>query len=130
MVKKDIVIIGSGAAGIAAAYQLMKSGVKVTVVEARDRPGGRINTIIPESFSIPIEAGAEFIHGSLPLTLSLIKEAGLSTLSMEGKTYRIKDGKVNNSEEFFCFYKTSCYIPSSYGLTNIFQEAENYGKRK
>ena len=40
----DVIIIGSGAAGLAAARELSAAQLKVIVLEARDRIGGRINT--------------------------------------------------------------------------------------
>jgi monoamine oxidase len=73
----NIIVIGAGAAGLMAAYQLSKAGKKVTVLEARKRVGGRIHTIANTPFSKPVELGAEFIHGNLPVTLSLLKEAGI-----------------------------------------------------
>lgn len=55
-------VIGAGMAGLAAADSLHKAGETVTVLEARNRIGGRVHT--DRSFSdIPVELGAEFIHG-------------------------------------------------------------------
>ena len=55
-------IIGAGTAGLAAARDLVKTGEVVTVLEARERVGGRVYT--NRTFSpIPVEFGAEFIHG-------------------------------------------------------------------
>ena len=73
----DIIIIGAGAAGLMAAYTLVKAGKKVTILEARNRIGGRIHTINNKSFSKPVELGAEFIHGDLPVTLGLLKAGGI-----------------------------------------------------
>jgi monoamine oxidase len=50
-------------AGLTAARHLVDAGLSVTVVEARDRLGGRIHTV-RDFCSEPIEAGAEFIHGA------------------------------------------------------------------
>jgi len=40
----DVLIIGAGAAGLAAARELSHAGIRVIILEARDRIGGRINT--------------------------------------------------------------------------------------
>jgi monoamine oxidase len=77
MEKTDILVIGAGAAGLMAAYKLSQQGKKVIVLEARNRTGGRIHTINQESFFQHAELGAEFIHGDLPVTLNLLKEAGI-----------------------------------------------------
>lgn len=71
------IIIGAGAAGLMAASELCRRGVSVEVLEAQNRIGGRIHTFTPHGFTQPVEAAAEFIHGSLPLTLSLMKKANL-----------------------------------------------------
>lgn len=96
----DTIIIGAGAAGLMAARELGSSGEKIAIIEARDRLGGRINTIKPDGFTVPLETGAEFIHGNLPVTLSLLKQAGISFHSMRGKTYQVKRGNLLESEEF------------------------------
>ncbi|HEX4923669.1 MAG TPA: NAD(P)/FAD-dependent oxidoreductase, partial [Bdellovibrionales bacterium] len=59
----DVIIVGAGAAGLACAAELLQHGKKIVVLEARDRVGGRIHTLyLPES-PVPVELGAEFIHG-------------------------------------------------------------------
>lgn len=57
-----IVVIGAGVAGLSAAHTLRQAGRDVTVVEARERIGGRILTA--ESLGEPVELGAQVIHGS------------------------------------------------------------------
>ena len=59
----DVAVIGAGAAGLAAARELSGAGRRVVVLEARERIGGRIFTLHPPDFALPIELGAEFIHG-------------------------------------------------------------------
>ena len=71
----DVVIIGAGMAGLAAAAELAEQGLSVRVLEARDRVGGRVFTIRPEGANIPIELGAEFIHGRPPELLQLCRDA-------------------------------------------------------
>jgi monoamine oxidase len=76
-----------------AARELARGGATISVLEASDRIGGRIHTFRPEGFSTEIEAGAEFIHGELPLTKKLMKEAHLKTVATTGKMYRFENGK-------------------------------------
>ncbi|KAJ3240554.1 hypothetical protein HDU81_003438 [Chytriomyces hyalinus] len=62
----DCIVIGAGMAGISAARQLGKKGLKVLLLEARDRIGGRINTIRTSGEGPPLELGAQWIHGLCP----------------------------------------------------------------
>ena len=71
----DIVVIGAGVAGLAAARACERRGHRVVVLEARDRIGGRIHTLRPRGWPMPVEAGAEFVHGRSPSLLPLAKEA-------------------------------------------------------
>src|SRR3954468_16890685 len=59
----DAIVIGAGVAGLAAARELKRHGLDVIVLEARSRTGGRLHTIRERGWPIPIEAGAEFMHG-------------------------------------------------------------------
>jgi monoamine oxidase len=73
---KSVVIIGGGIAGLSAADELLQHGCTVTVLEAKERFGGRIHTI--RDRGSPIELGAEFIHGKSKPLLHAIRKAGLS----------------------------------------------------
>jgi monoamine oxidase len=81
---KDVIVIGAGMAGLAAARTLAEAGLGVTLVEARNRVGGRIYTVPGEDF--PIELGAEFIHGLPDDLIHLVEEAGLTRFELEGET--------------------------------------------
>ena len=61
--RADVIVIGAGIAGLTAAVELSKAGVRVLIVEARDRIGGRIFTESGGARGSAIELGAEFIHG-------------------------------------------------------------------
>jgi monoamine oxidase len=98
--KHSVIITGAGAAGLIAARTLSAAGHTVTVLEASERVGGRINTIQPAGFIQPIEEGAEFMHGKLPLTMQLLKEAGLEYQAVAGKMMRVKNGRWLDQEEF------------------------------
>ena len=76
----DIIVIGAGASGLYAAHELTAQKMGVLVLEGRDRIGGRMYTNLPENFSAPIERGAEFIHGEVPITLELLKKPMQFTL--------------------------------------------------
>src|ERR1700754_1607011 len=97
---QHILIVGAGAAGLMAARELSAAGHAVTILEADNRIGGRMQTLTGTGFSKPIEAGAEFIHGKLPLTLQLLDEAGIKYAPIEGKMLRIQNGKWIAQEEF------------------------------
>jgi monoamine oxidase len=96
----DVIIIGAGAAGLMAAYELSKAGKKVLVLEGRNRIGGRIFTIKGPHFSKPVEGGAEFIHGHLPVTFELLRKAGLSYYQTGGDTWLHKDGALEKGDDF------------------------------
>jgi monoamine oxidase len=96
----DVIIIGAGASGLMAAYELSLAGKKVAVIEARPRFGGRIHTISNGNFSIPVELGAEFIHGNLKLTKNLLKKAGIDSIEVEGELWQ-KDAKEFTRQDDF-----------------------------
>ncbi len=75
----DILIIGAGAAGIAAARTLQDAGHHPLILEARDRIGGRVFTRY-DFAEFPVELGGEFIHGESTITRTWLREAGLSDI--------------------------------------------------
>jgi monoamine oxidase len=97
--KYDIIIIGGGAAGLMAMKDLVEKGYRVCLLEAAARAGGRIYTLPKNGFDQPVEAGAEFIHGQLPLTLQLLKEANITYTPVTGKMISAKKGKWQEEEE-------------------------------
>lgn len=90
-----IVVVGAGAAGLTAARELALAGKRVTIVEARDRCGGRIYPLPTAEFGYPAEGGAEFVHGEAPVTRGLLREAGLSLLPIQGTQWTAEDGKLS-----------------------------------
>jgi len=100
MVKTDILIIGAGAAGLMAAYKLSAKYKNVIVLEAHDRIGGRIHTIKSSRGDKIVELGAEFVHGDLPVTLNLLKEAGIVYGQAGGAMVRYKDDRFTKDEHF------------------------------
>jgi monoamine oxidase len=67
----DVVIVGAGAAGLAAARSVGRAGLSCEVLEATGAIGGRIRTVRRPGWQLPIELGAEFVHGRPTPTLAL-----------------------------------------------------------
>jgi monoamine oxidase len=70
----ELIVIGAGAAGLAAAAALARAGREVLLLEARGRIGGRCLTLRHPSLAAPIELGAEFMHGRPAATLALLRK--------------------------------------------------------
>ena len=73
----DVIVVGAGAAGLAAAAMLTGAGASVLVLEGRARAGGRIFTRRVRGWPIPVELGAEFIHGRAEEVFGIGREGGL-----------------------------------------------------
>jgi monoamine oxidase len=98
MEKEKIIIVGAGIAGLVLAGELA-GRFDITLLEARKTAGGRIQTIYSNDFPLPLEAGAEFIHGQLKYTMALLKEARIKYEATEGKMYRKQDGKWKEQDD-------------------------------
>jgi monoamine oxidase len=81
-----------------AARELGRAVRKVTVLEARNRCGGRIHPLPAAEFGHPAEGGAEFVHGEAPVTRGLLREAGLSLLPIHGTQWTVEDGKFSREQ--------------------------------
>jgi monoamine oxidase len=95
--KNTVLIIGAGAAGLMAARTLSNAGKAVTVLEARNRTGGRIHTLSYTLFFKHTELGAEFIHGNLPVTLKLLKEAKINYRSANAEMWSYENGNFEEN---------------------------------
>src|SRR5712671_1804650 len=93
-----IVVVGAGAAGLTAARELALAGKRVTIVEARDRCGGRIYPLPTAEFGYPAEGGAEFVHGVAPVTRSLMREAGLSLSPRGGTRWSVRTDALSPAD--------------------------------
>lgn len=90
----DAVVVGAGVAGLAAARDLRRSGWRVAILEARDRIGGRIHTVRDERSPVPIELGAEFLHGPADEVVEIARATGLIVCDTRGDRWRARRGKL------------------------------------
>lgn len=90
---EHVVVIGAGMAGLAAARKLADAGMTVTVLEARDRIGGRMWT--DTSLGVPIDIGAAWIHGTKgnPL-VALAEKAGAQTSETDWDNLVLYEGRT------------------------------------
>lgn len=95
----DVLVIGAGLAGLAAATELATSGRSVIVLEARDRVGGRVWTLHQDD--LPIELGAEFVHGLPPEIFELDRAAGLQLTEAAGQAWVSRDGRLQPRGDYF-----------------------------
>lgn len=88
--ESDVVVLGAGISGLAAARTLADKGFRVIVLEARDRIGGRVWT--DASLGLPLDLGASWIHGvkGNPIT-KLAKQFGVQTSATDYDNYGLYD---------------------------------------
>jgi monoamine oxidase len=86
----QVIVIGAGMAGLAAARTLAERGISVLILEARERVGGRVFS--KQVDGAMVELGAEFVHGRAPELWSLIDEAGVETTERDGAMLRAQSG--------------------------------------
>jgi monoamine oxidase len=104
---QSVIIIGAGVAGLAAARRLVHAGKDVTILEARNRIGGRVDTVRNPLFPIPLERGAEFVHGQPPELQEGIDARDLVLGNMEGAdNWCFKDGALERCNDFWSQWET------------------------
>ena len=96
----DVIVIGAGAAGLAAADELARRGRHALVLEARERVGGRCWTRRMPGLEIPVELGAEFVHGEAKVTHALLKKAGLSVVDSVREQRFLDHGRLRSIDGF------------------------------
>jgi monoamine oxidase len=79
---RRVVVIGGGFAGLACAYELKSAGYDVSVIEARDRVGGRVLTFTDFVKDRVVEGGAELIGSNHPTWVAYAKKFGFEWLDM------------------------------------------------
>jgi monoamine oxidase len=97
----DTLIIGGGAAGLAAAAELAAQGRTAQILEARDRLGGRIFTRFEPGVPTPLELGAEFIHGTSRVTFEWLKRARTLAVDASQVRWELEDGRLRPTKALF-----------------------------
>ncbi|HET7626018.1 MAG TPA: NAD(P)/FAD-dependent oxidoreductase [Verrucomicrobiae bacterium] len=98
---ETVIIIGAGAAGLTAANELSLRGIPVVVIEANRRAGGRIRTTRSATGNLPIELGAEFIHGVPHELWQMILAEGLQVHEVPDRHWQFANGKLSERENFW-----------------------------
>ena len=95
MPDRRVAVVGGGVTGLATAYYLRRAGMTVTVVEAGDRLGGKIQTL--ELAGVPVEAGPDTFLARVPWAVDLCRELGLGGELVEpatGKAFLWTGGRL------------------------------------
>jgi monoamine oxidase len=92
----DLIVIGAGAAGLSAMAELDHAGIRALCIEARDRIGGRILTVHDQLCPVPVELGAEFVHGRPAEIWNIIDSCTLTAYDCTERSFHIKNGQIQH----------------------------------
>src|SRR5262245_54159947 len=97
----DVIIVGAGVAGLAAADTLASAHINSLILEARERPGGRIHTFRTMGSFVPIELGAEFVHGKPPDVWNIIRDRALPVAELTGDDACFENNQLHRCNDFW-----------------------------
>ena len=84
--KQHVIIAGAGLAGLSAAYELVKKGFDVTIIEGRNRVGGRVFTLRkPFSEDLQVESGGELLGDGYERMLGYAERFGIQYEEQESE---------------------------------------------
>jgi monoamine oxidase len=112
-----VIVLGAGAAGLACAEALVRAGRRPIVLEARTRIGGRVHTLHERGIALPIELGAEFLHGGAPELLAIARAAGLPLTEMAGESWR------RTHDGFGPFRRIGVQLAATFGRMRVPRDA-------
>lgn len=98
--RRHAVVIGAGLSGLAAAYKLKNAGWSVTVLEARDRIGGRVFSYQDKPSGLICELGAEWVGESHERIKSLCRDFNIPLQKHQFEDYLLRDGRVYRPGEW------------------------------
>jgi len=96
----DVIVIGAGVSGLAAACELAGRGLAVSILEARERIGGRVFTQRDPKLDFPIELGAEFIHGRPPEIWQPLQKAKIAITEVDGDSWCVFEHGIKECDFF------------------------------
>ena len=99
--RTNVIVIGAGASGLAAAAELARCGRTALLVDARERIGGRIWSHREPGLPVPLELGAEFIHGRAEAVFSLLEKAASAAVDRGSEHWTLRDGRLAPSQGLF-----------------------------
>lgn len=93
----DVVIVGAGFSGLAAARALSSAGLRAIVLEARDRVAGRVYTEYRriDGIDVPLDLGGQWLGPTQTRAMTLVRELGVRTFAqhLEGRNVLDLDGR-------------------------------------
>jgi monoamine oxidase len=96
----DLIVVGAGAAGLSSAVKVAGLGFSVQIIEARNRIGGRMFTLRDPVWKVPIELGAEFIHGLPPELWKPLEGHQSDIAEVAGEPWCSVNGQLSKCEFF------------------------------
>lgn len=99
MAEARIAVLGAGVAGLAAARALSEQGLRVDLIEARGRLGGRVFELSDGEWPLPIELGAEFVHQQPEPISRALEQAQLSLCQLEDRHHWPSPGSEGSARE-------------------------------
>ncbi len=96
-----MLVVGAGVAGLAAAGEFLSAGLDVLILEARDRVGGRIYTVHDPMMAVPVELGAEFVHGMPREIFEIAAAARLAVCELDGESWTYRRGRLVRTADLF-----------------------------
>lgn len=96
----DLIVVGAGAAGLSAAVKVARAGFSVQIIEAQSRIGGRMFTLRDPVWQVPIELGAEFIHGLPPEIWKPLEKEESDIAEVAGDPWCSVNGRLSRCNFF------------------------------